>query len=105
MSSVTKTFRCCLPLWTMKVKPTNSGVIVHERAQVVIGARAPEASCASTFFCTLASTYGPLAVLRLMSFSPGAYFLCLLRRMKRLVGWFFLRVRPPLEGTADGLQG
>ena len=56
MSSVTNTFTCGFPLWTMKVKPTKSGVMVQERAQVVIGLFLPDASWASTFSCTLRST-------------------------------------------------
>ena len=41
MSSVTNTFKCVLPLWTMNVWPTNSGMIVQARAQVVIGSLMP----------------------------------------------------------------
>ncbi len=41
MSSVTNTFKCILPLWTMNVWPTNSGMIVQARAQVVIGSLMP----------------------------------------------------------------
>ncbi len=49
MSSVTNTFTCCLPLWTMNVSPMNSGTIVHARDQVLIGSRLLPPSCASTF--------------------------------------------------------
>ena len=41
MSSVTNTFKCVLPLWTMNVWPTNSGTIVQARAQVLIGSLIP----------------------------------------------------------------
>ena len=42
MFSVTKTGRCLLPLWTRKVCPTKSGVIVERRDQVLIGFRSPD---------------------------------------------------------------
>ncbi len=37
MFSVTKTGLNTLPLWTLKVNPTNSGVIVDRRDHVLIG--------------------------------------------------------------------
>ena len=59
MSSVTNTFMCVLPLWTMNVWPTNSGMIVQARAQVVIGSLMPDSFCRSTLPNSFASTYGP----------------------------------------------
>src|SRR5688572_25106631 len=59
MSSVTNTFKCVLPLWTMNVWPTNSGTIVQARAHVVTASFTPESFCRSIFAKSFASTYGP----------------------------------------------
>ena len=48
MSSVQYTSMNCRPLWTWKVKPTNSGTMVHERDQVLIGTRLLLVCCFST---------------------------------------------------------
>ena len=44
----------------------NSGTIVHDRDQVLIGSRLPLASWASTFSNTRGSMYGPFFALRPM---------------------------------------
>src|SRR5688572_14198862 len=59
MSSVTNTFKCVLPLWTMNVWPTNSGTMVQARAQVVTASFTPESFCRSILANNFASTYGP----------------------------------------------
>jgi hypothetical protein len=50
----------------MNVSPMNSGTIVHERDQVLMGSRFPEESWASTFSKTRGSMYGPFFALRPM---------------------------------------
>src|SRR5262245_43947299 len=50
----------------MKVKPTNSGTIVHARAHVLIGSFEPLAWAACTFLNTLKSTNGPFLLERLI---------------------------------------
>src|SRR5690348_6631955 len=68
MSSVTKTLVCCLPLWTRKVCPTNSGTIVQARFQVLIGSRFMPIP--STLENSFGSTYGPFLVERLIAKPP-----------------------------------
>src|SRR5688572_14285067 len=70
MSSVTNTFRCLLPLWTMNVCPTKSGMIVEDRAHVVIGSLAPESFCRSTFLSRSGATNGPFLSERPMALLP-----------------------------------
>jgi hypothetical protein len=55
---------CCLPLWTAIVSPTNSGVIVERRDQVLIGRLSLVARAASTFFDRWSSTNGPFLIER-----------------------------------------
>jgi len=62
ISSVTNTLLKIFPLWTIKVNPTNSGIIVHLLAQVFIGSREPEASFICTFLISFPSTYGPFFI-------------------------------------------
>src|SRR3990167_9172382 len=93
MSSVTKTSRKILPLWTWKYFPTNSGGSWEFLAQVFIGlSLVPKP--AATFFIRLASMYGPfLADLAMFSKSPSlnyqfirilSFFSCLAyRRLAR----------------------
>ena len=69
MSSVTNTFKCVLPLWTMNVWPTNSGMIVQARAHVVIASLMPESFCRSILPNSFASTYGPFLSERPMLYS------------------------------------
>src|SRR5262245_5204432 len=59
MSSVTNTSRNARPLWTWKVWPTNSGTMVHARAQVLIGCRRLVVLSRSTFRYRLSTTFGP----------------------------------------------
>src|SRR3954452_25021360 len=66
MSSCTNTFRNLLPLWTSNVCPTNSGVIVHARAQVRIGCLARFSFSFVTFLKSFSSTYGPFFALLLI---------------------------------------
>ena len=49
MSSCTNTLRNLFPLWTSNVWPTNSGMIVHARAQVLIGCLARFSFSFATF--------------------------------------------------------
>src|SRR6185312_696392 len=57
---------CCLPLCTAIVSPTNSGVIVERRDQVLIGFLSLTARAASTFFSRCPSTNGPFLIERAM---------------------------------------
>src|SRR5437763_9119606 len=51
---------CRLPLWTAKVRPTKSGVMVERRDQVLIaGGRLPPCRISSTFFSRCRSMNGP----------------------------------------------
>src|SRR5690606_23652675 len=65
MSSITWTRMKSLPLCTSKIRPTISGVIVDERAQVRIGL-VLRRSAFSTFFWRLGSTNGPFLSDRLI---------------------------------------
>ena len=49
MFSVTYTATNALPLWTLKVCPMKSGVMVERRDQVWIGLRAPDLPAFSIF--------------------------------------------------------
>src|SRR5262245_30799822 len=73
MSSVTKTFKCVFPLWTMNVWPTHSGTIVQARAQVVTGSFTPDWFCRSTLPYNLASTNGPFFRDRPIGMLAAAY--------------------------------
>ena len=68
MFSDTYTGMCCLPLCTAIVRPTNSGVIVERRDQVLIGFLSLTARAASTFFSRWSSTNGPFLIERAMVF-------------------------------------
>src|SRR5882672_5781997 len=85
----------------MKVCPTKSGVMVHARAQVVMGSRLFVRAIAATFFSTFGSTNGPFLRLRLMRLP---YFLRL-RTMRRPDVFFGLRVLPPLAILPHGEHG
>src|SRR5919205_380363 len=57
-----------LPLWTAKVRPTKSGVMVERRDQVLIaGGRAAPERTSSTFFSRCLSMNGPFLTERAMS--------------------------------------
>lgn len=59
-----------LPWWTAKVWPTNSGAIVHARAQVLIGVLSPVTFWFITFLINFWSIYGPFLLdLPIISFS------------------------------------
>src|ERR1700744_2268505 len=97
MFSVTNTGLKTFPLWTVNVKPTNSGVIVERRDQVLIGVFWFAAFAFWTFANKLSSTNGPFLIER-----PIKNYLVLtgnpLRRttMKRLDCLYLARVLPPL---------
>src|SRR5688572_5275502 len=67
MSSCTNTFRNLLPLCTSKVCPTNSGMIVHERAQVFTGCLARFSFSLEIRRKSFSSTYGPFFALLLIA--------------------------------------
>src|SRR5438046_2365261 len=72
MSSCTNTFRNLFPLCTSNVCPTNSGVIVHARAHVLMGCLARFSFSFVTFLKSFSSTYGPFFALLLIC-SPTEY--------------------------------
>src|SRR3954451_15364801 len=69
MSSCTNTRRNLFPLWTSNVWPTNSGMIVHARAHVLMGCLARFSLSLLTFRKSFSSTYGPFFALRLIACS------------------------------------
>ena len=72
MFSVTYTGMKSLPLWTSKVSPIISGVIIERRVQVRITCLELVATACSTFFCRLGSTNGPFRSERAICESPAA---------------------------------
>src|SRR4029079_670472 len=66
MSSCTNTFRNLLPLCTSKVCPTNSGMMVQARAQVLMGCLARFSFSFETFLKSFSSTNGPFLLLLLI---------------------------------------
>src|ERR671913_262056 len=66
MSSCTNTLRNLFPLWTSNVCPTNSGMIVHARAQVLMGCLARFSFSLETLRYSFSSTNGPFFELLLM---------------------------------------
>ena len=70
MFSVTKTGTKSFPLWTWKVIPTNSGVIIERRDQVRITCFDPAFTTFSIFRCRLGSTNGPFFSERAIYFFP-----------------------------------
>ena len=99
-----KTFVKAFPLWTMKVWPTKSGMIVQERDQVFSGSRFPRPLIFFTSLSTFGSTNGPFFRLRLKSSPPSNHFLRR-RMMKRDDGLRGLRVLPPFASTPVGEHG
>ena len=69
MSSCTNTFRNLLPLWTSNVWPTNSGMIVHARAQVLMG-------CLARFSLSLRDLLVELLVDERAFFCASAHVSC-----------------------------
>src|SRR3989304_4383034 len=59
MFSVTKTGMNFRPLWTAKVKPTMSGMMVDRLDQVLMTFLSPVSTALRTFRARLSSTYGP----------------------------------------------
>src|ERR1041385_196159 len=58
-----------LPLWTAKVRPTKSGVMVERRDQVLIaGGRLAPPRISSTFFSKCRSMNGPFLTERAITF-------------------------------------
>src|SRR3954471_5504313 len=66
MSSCTNTRRNLLPLCTSNVCPTNSGMIVHARAQVLMGCLARFSFSFETFLKSFSLTNGPFLALLLI---------------------------------------
>src|SRR6185436_2289663 len=64
MFSVTNTGLNTLPLWTLNVRPTNSGVIIDRRDQVLIGTFEPLALALSILSIKCWSTNGPFLIER-----------------------------------------
>src|SRR4051812_16243748 len=69
MSSCTNTRRNLLPLCTSNVCPTNSGIMVHARAQVLMGCLARFSLSFETLRNSFSSTYGPFFALLLINHS------------------------------------
>src|SRR6185437_6021025 len=67
MSSLTSTGTCFWPLWTPKVRPTNWGMMVERRDQVLITSLRPEFCSASAFFRRYPSTNGPFQTERVIA--------------------------------------
>lgn len=67
MFSETNTDTCSLPLWTAKVSPTMSGMIMEARAQVLMGVREPCDLARFTFLWSFGSTNGPFLTDLVMS--------------------------------------
>src|SRR5215218_5132833 len=83
-----------LPLWTPKVRPTKSGVMVERRDHVLIagGRDAPERT-SSTFFSRCLSMNGPFLTERAIIFSL---------RSKRVLGfgcWVLGKTQNPAPST------
>src|SRR3989344_5977687 len=72
ISSVTKTGTWTLPLWTPKVKPIISGIIVQSLAHVLIIVLSPALNL-PTFFNSFSSTYGPFLSDRDILFGSSYY--------------------------------
>src|ERR1700722_10068650 len=66
MSSWTNTLRNLFPLWTSNVWPTNSGIIVQARAQVLIGCLARFSFSIETLRYSFSLTNGPFFALLLI---------------------------------------
>src|SRR5512139_1828931 len=74
MFSVTKTGMNFRPLWTAKVYPTISGVMVDRRDQVLMTFLSPVSTAFLTFRASPSSTYGPFLTDRPTSFAPLPLF-------------------------------
>src|ERR1700744_110344 len=102
MFSVTNTGLKTLPLCTVNVRPTNSGVMVERRDQVLIGVFWLVLFAFWIFSSRCSSTNGPFLIER-----PINYLVLIgspLRRttMKRLEDLYFARVLPPLATLPHG---
>src|SRR5437016_13326633 len=67
MFSVTKTGWNILPLWTLKVSPTKSGVIIERRDQVLIGVLDLVSLALTILSIKWPSTNGPFLIERPIS--------------------------------------
>src|SRR5512132_3032764 len=86
MSSCTNTRRNLFPLWTSNVWPTNSGMIVHARAQVLMTCLARFSLSFMTFANNFSLTKGPFFELRLiLSYSVSCLLLHALDRLRTLL--------------------
>src|SRR5258707_11582 len=106
MFSVTNTGLNTLPLCTLNVCPTNSGVIMERRDQVLIGFFDPTAFSLVIFSSKWVSTNGPFLIERPINF----YFSFIGRpsrrtRIKRLDNLRRLRVFLPFVMTPQGVTG
>src|ERR1700741_48457 len=66
MSSETSTGTCFWPLCTPNVRPTNCGMMVERRDQVLITSLRPEDAAASAFLSRYPSTNGPFQTERVI---------------------------------------
>src|SRR4030065_672890 len=70
MFSVTKTGMNFRPLWTAKVKPTMSGMMVDRLDQVLMTFLSPSPTALRNFRARLSSTYGPFLIDRATEDTP-----------------------------------
>src|SRR4030067_33499 len=70
MFSVTKTGMNFRPLWTAKVKPTMSGMMVDRLDQVLMTFLSPCSTALRNFRARLSSTYGPFLIDRATEVTP-----------------------------------
>src|SRR3990170_2402451 len=73
MFSVTKTGMNFRPLWTAKVKPTMSGMMVDRLDQVLMTFLSPCSTARRTFRARLSSTYGPFLIDRATEVTPCSF--------------------------------
>src|SRR5581483_10438186 len=106
MFSVTNTGLNTLPLCTLNVCPTNSGVIIERRDHVLIGFFEPVAFSFVIFSSKWVSTNGPFLIER-----PINRYLCFIgrpsrrTRIKRFDSLRLLRVFLPFVMTPQGVTG
>src|SRR5580692_3452290 len=106
MFSVTNTGLNTLPLCTLNVCPTNSGVIIDRRDHVLIGFFEPVSFSFVIFSSKCASTNGPFLIER-----PIKFYLSFIgrpsrrTRMNRFDNLWRFRVFLPLVMTPQGVTG
>src|SRR5688572_5975579 len=92
------------PLWTAKVSPIISGVIVERRLHVLMTRLLPVSRASRTFLSRCPSTNGPFFTLRDMGSSLD-YLEYRRFTMKRVEAFLLSRVRRPLVGLPHGVTG